>query len=335
MKKRSLRRYLYFHFLILIFLLLGLFLMLVGIYPVEKTQTAYSATRYQAVLLLLFCVVILFVMISGLFFYRLHKRLLPLQKAMEVATKNSTIPQKISIKKGKIDEIAQLEFAFNQMSQQLKESYQKEKEEEKLRQKLIADISHDIRTPLTVLRGQTAQLERENLSEKGKLTLTSLNQTISYIGELVNNLLDYSLLQAGKYPYHPQVVNIVRLVRVAVASWYPTFEQKDFRIDVCLPENHSFTWEVDPQWFNRVLNNIFQNVLRHASAGKYLAIFLDFKTEQLTIKDHGPGMGHLSANQGLGIGLTVSRYMLEQMSLEINFVSSKHGTSVQISKKLD
>lgn len=332
MKKISLRRYMYFHFLMLVFVLLLLFLMLFGVYPAKIADSYRPTNQYQETLLLLSCVVVFFVIISGLFFYHLHKRLLPLQKAIETSIENASLPEKIPSPKGKVDEIARLELAFNQMAHQLKESYLREKKEEELRKKLITAISHDIRTPLTVLRGQTAQLQKEQLSKNGFVSLQSLNQTISYIGDLVDNLLAYTLLNSEKYPYHSQQVNIVRLVRTSIASWYPIFEQKNFQIVIDLPENHSFSWKIDPQWFERVLNNIFQNVIRHANNGKYIIIRLDSDLELLTIKDHGNGLTNSSDSQGMGIGLKVSRRMLKQMSLEVKFDSSPQGTTVQIFK---
>lgn len=148
----------------------------------------------------------------------------------------------------------------------------------------------------------------------------------------MDDLLSYTLLTSGKHPFHPTSTDIVRLVRASVAEWYPAFEEKEIQLDVDLPTEKTFYWEADPKWMTRVLDNLFQNILRHAAEGKYTNIVVDVEKELIIVADRGPGMDNSSYEGGAGIGLTASNYMLKKMKLKANFTSNKNGTRVAIGR---
>ncbi|MFS8630320.1 MAG: hypothetical protein LOD92_04015, partial [Bacillales bacterium] len=86
--------------------------------------------------------------------------------------------------------------------------------------------------------------------------------------------------------------------------------EKDFEIDIDI-QTEAISWEIDPQWMERIIENLLQNVIRHASDGKYIGFFL--KDGQLLIKDHGTGFQEKSEHQGAGIGLTIVNVMINEM----------------------
>ncbi|WP_039791103.1 sensor histidine kinase, partial [Paenibacillus riograndensis] len=237
-----------------------------------------------------------------------------------------------SVQTDRMDEIDQLGSSFNWMIQQLEDSRKREHEEELLRHRLIANLSHDLRTPLTILRGHVTRLNKESMSVEGQNSLTEMNHTITRVGDLMDDLLSYTLLTSGKHPFRPTSTDIVRLVRAAVAAWYDAFEEKEIQLDVDLPAEKTFYWEADPKWITRVLDNLFQNILRHAAGGKYAHIGVDVDKEQIIIADKGPGMDHSSYGRGAGIGLSASNYMLNKMRLKADFTSDENGTRVAIGR---
>lgn len=270
---------------------------------------------------------ILFIVISMLFFYRIRKRLLHLQEAM-VAPEANGIPSTIEVTKE--DEIGRLGQSFNRMIQELEISREREQEEEKLRKELIANLSHDLRTPLTTIRGHAYRLRKEPLSSKGQESLDFIDEKVSYMGELIENLLSYTLLSTGKYPYYPEEVDINRLIRTSFAAWYPVFENLHFDIQLDIPEKQ-LIWQVDPQMFHRVLDNFFQNIYRHAKRGQFVAVRIE--NEKIVIEDHGPGMKAKSSQQGVGVGLSVVSLMLKEMQLDWTIETSEQGTRMIIKKK--
>ncbi|MGA8942778.1 MAG: HAMP domain-containing sensor histidine kinase [Thermoactinomyces sp.] len=274
-----------------------------------------------------FLVLILFIVASSLFFYNIRKRLVHLQQAMEMSGDDG-IPSSLAVKKD--DEIGRLVKSFNRMVKELKLGKERERKEEKLRKELVANISHDLRTPLTAIRGHAYSLKKEALSKSGQESLNIIDEKTDYIGQLIDNLLSYSLLTGGKYPCQPEKTDMLRLLRTSVATWYPVFEEHQFEIVLDFPEK-SFTWEVDPQWMNRILDNLFQNIVRHARDGKFVA--LRVVNESIIIEDHGPGMTGVSMQKGAGVGLSIVSLMVKEMGLNWEVETGGHGTKNIIRKE--
>lgn len=250
--------------------------------PAQKVNDLY----YTAITVF---VLVMFLTVSLMFFYRIRKRLVRLERAMGAQAANG-IPARVEVQAH--DEIGRLEAAFNRMIGQLEEGRAREREEEKLRRDLIAKLSHDLRTPLTTIQGHAHRLMREPMSDGGRESVERIMHKIGYLSRLIENLFSYSLLAAGKYPYRPDNVDITRIVREQIAVWYPAFEGDGFTIEADVPEE-SVMWTVDPVWLERVLDNYLQNVLRHAADGKYLEVRVTAdRGGAIIIADRGPGMGY-------------------------------------------
>lgn len=329
--KSLFRRFLKVHFLFIFFPLLML-IFFTAFVPDSNEKEMNMLNLFYFTVLLFGFIIVAFVVISWLFFLRLRKRLTRLQEAMSFSANNNSLPKPISVQTDRMDEIDQLGSSFNWMIQQLENSRKREYEEELLRHRLIANLSHDLRTPLTILRGLITRLNKESMSFEGQGSLAEMNHTISRVGDLMDDLLSYTLLTSGKHPFHPTSTDIVRLVRASVAEWYPAFEEKEIQLDVDLPTEKTFYWEADPKWMTRVLDNLFQNILRHAAEGKYTNIVVDVEKELIIVTDRGPGMDNSSHEGGAGIGLSAANYMLKKMKLKADFTSNENGTRVAIGR---
>jgi signal transduction histidine kinase len=269
-----------------------------------------------------------FLFFIGWFFYRLRKRLVQLENSM---TKNTTngIPHVIKVKK--LDEIGRLEQAFNKMIKMLEVKQNQKEEEEELRKELIASISHDLRTPLTIIQGHTYALQQGNRSINEQKSLQVIENKVDDLSQLIDNLLAYTLLSAGKYPLHLQEDDIVKIIRTSLAQWYPIFEKHDFQIKIELLDE-KVNWNIDPLWFMRILDNLFQNVIRHAKSGRYICVRLETIKDKavILVKDKGQGFDHQSDEKGIGIGLSIISLMLEEMNLSWKIDSSSTGTRIYI-----
>ncbi|WP_438496247.1 HAMP domain-containing sensor histidine kinase [Paenibacillus sp. IHBB 3054] len=328
--KSLFRRFLKGHFLFIFFPPIVLIFLSAFIESPFNEEELNKLNYFYVVLLLFGFIIVAFVVISWIFFLRLRKRLTRLQEVMSFSANN--FPKPISVQRDRMDEIDQLGSSFNWMIQQLEDSRKREYEEELLRHRLIANLSHDLRTPLTILRGHITRLNKEAISLEGQNSLTEMNHTISRVGDLMDDLLSYTLLTSGKHPFGPTSTDIGRLVRASVAAWYPVFEEKGIQIDVDLPAEATFYWKADPKWMTRVLDNLFQNILRHAAEGKYVHIVVDVEKELILVADRGPGMNNSSYERGAGIGLSALNYMLKKMKLKADFTSNENGTRVVIDR---
>ncbi|PYE47378.1 HAMP domain-containing histidine kinase [Paenibacillus barcinonensis] len=288
----------------------------------ERTQNnGLREFIYLAIVMVV--VFVIFILLSVLFFAKIRKRLVHLQMAM-VAPGTEGIPNPVHIRRS--DEIGHLEESFNQMVYRLTDSLQREREEEQLRKRLVAGLSHDLRTPLTVIRGHMHALHKETLSEQGIHALNRMESKMQDLSELIDNMLSYNLLTSGRYTLKLEQKDVLRMVREAAASWYPVWEKEQFEIDIDLPEA-PLMWDVDEQGMRRVLDNLFQNVVRHAASGRYIRI----STEQLqgktavVIEDHGPGIQPDSGTKGTGLGLSIVDLLIREMDLRKRVDSSDAG----------
>jgi len=295
-----------------------------------ETNSGMPISYYVTFSIILFT---LFIVVSWLFFARFRKRLLRLQSSMTLPERDG-IPQPVVVNRR--DEIGQLEEAFNHMVVQLKESMHRERKEEDLRKQLIAHLSHDLRTPLTVIRSHIYSLQKESLSVHGEESLQLIDAKIHDLSGLIDNLLSYNLLTSGRYTLVTQKHDVLRLVRESAAAWYPLWEKENFIVDVNIQEEPLF-WHVDEGWFRRILDNLFQNVVRHARSGGYIGVYNEIRHGDLAIVivDHGEGMSSSSDAKGVGIGLAIVAFLTREMGLRLETISSSEGTHVYIYREVE
>ncbi|MBC8080778.1 MAG: HAMP domain-containing histidine kinase [Gorillibacterium sp.] len=269
-------------------------------------------------------VFIFFLFTSWLFFYRIRKRLVRLEGAM-ASRDTRGIPYPVEVKRE--DEIGQLEHAFNGMISELDTGRKREQQEESLRKQLIANLSHDLRTPLTIIRSHAYSLKKDDLSESGQESIALIEAKSDDLNQLIDDLLSYTLLSAGKYPLERETTDMVRLLRTTAASWYPLFETEGFEVVVSLPD-YAIYWQVDPRWMTRILDNLLQNIVRHAKAGRYVGFYLEEKDGQsvVILEDHGPGLETPSVEKGAGIGLEIVALMVKELGLRYDLESSSGRT---------
>jgi len=295
--------------------------------PLKHIYETYGTFLFFGVI----AIILFFIVVSFLFFKSIRKRLLHLQEAMEIRDVDG-LPVEIDAKK--MDEIGQLQQSFNKMVCELRDSKNRELKEEQLRRELIANLSHDLRTPLTKIRAQSYSISKEELTEEGRQAIKAMETSIVSIDALIENLMSYTLLMASKYKCEVKEINVLRFVREQMSTWYPVFEKEGFDIDIELHSFENNEWQVDPIWLGRILDNLFQNVLRHANSGKYIGV----KTEStehydaFIIKDYGNGMKNESNAKGAGIGLSIVDIMVKGMSLDWDICSSESGTEIKIKR---
>ncbi|GAA0135287.1 HAMP domain-containing sensor histidine kinase [Paenibacillus sp. YSY-4.3] len=270
----------------------------------------------------------IFILLSYLFFRGIQKRLLRLEAAMTRVGKNG-LPEPTD--EGRPDEIGRLEQAFNHMVNQLEEGRRRERKEEELRKNLIANLSHDLRTPLTILASHLYSMGKEPLSEQGRQSLSLMETKLDDLDHLIDHLLSYNLLTSGKYALSMEPQDVYRIVRESAAAWYPVWEKAGIAVDIDLPEE-PLKWAVDTQGFRRILDNLFQNVVRHAGSGKYVGIHTaPWKGHPaLIITDRGPGLDAASSAKGAGLGLAIVELLLREMGLRLDAESSAEGARFAI-----
>jgi len=218
-------------------------------------------------------------------------------------------------------EISELSDTLNYAARELSQT-------EKLQQELIANISHDLRTPLTMIGGYSEamrDLPGEDNAENAQVIIDEVNR----LAVLVNDMLDLSKLEAGVTELKLKCYNLTASIENLLATYTKLTEQQGFTIKFA-PEQYVFV-EADAIKITQVLTNLLNNAINYSSNDKNIVIRqIITATDHIRIEvcDKGDGIEaeklpyiwqryykvdkeHRRAAIGSGIGLSIVKNILE------------------------
>ena len=268
-------------------------------------------------------------LISGLLFMVLHlwQAFHRYQAMEELSRKIDRIlhgQDEILITRSQEGELAILQSEIEKMTIRLREQTDFLQKEKVNLSNAIADISHQLRTPLTSLNLTASMLTRENISDADRLRLArDLKKSLQRIDWLIEALLKISRIDAGTVQFRQESCSVSNLITKASSPLLLSMELKEQQLIVQC-QNESFTG--DPEWSSEALGNILKNCMEHTPVGgtiRITAAETPIYTEILT-EDSGPGFspedlphlferfykGKTSSSQSIGIGLALSRMIL-------------------------
>ena len=206
------------------------------------------------------------------------------------------------------------------------------KREEISSKKMLANISHDIKTPLTVILGY---LEIMRLNHADNEMLKKVETKANQVMNLINQFFTLAKLESGDTNINLGKVNINEICRENVLEFYDILLQKDFDVDLFIPETAIFV-QGEKEALQRILYNLLSNVIRYGSDGKYLGVFLrqDKGNVYIDVVDKGKGIEQEFASnvfdrlytmedsrnreiQGNGLGLTIAKNLARQLEGDI------------------
>ena len=230
------------------------------------------------------------------------------------------------------DEIGELASSFNQMSHDLADA-------SRLRKQMTADIAHDLRTPLTVLRGYTEGLKKGSLAGSEKL-FNIMHEEVLLLQHLVEDLRTLSLADAGELKLNKRAIDPKALLERTGLAYIMQAEEKGLALRVDAPSNLPAIF-VDGERMTQVLNNLVSNALRYTSTGEIvLSGTAVHETVQLQIKDSGVGIPaeelpyifnrfyradqsrHRTVDGASGLGLAIAKAIVDAHDGKITAVSN-------------
>jgi signal transduction histidine kinase len=184
------------------------------------------------------------------------------------------------------DEVGTLARAFNQMAASLER-------QERLRRQMVTDVAHDLRTPLTNIRGQLEALQ-DGLLDASPEVLASLHEEVMFLSRLVVDLQDLSLAEAGKLRLEVAPFQVSTEVQQVLQALVPPPSNGAVpgpMVETDLPELPDAL--ADPARFRQVVLNLLSNAWTHTPEdGRILVQAREAGGEiEVSVRDTGPGIG--------------------------------------------
>ncbi len=239
------------------------------------------------------------------------------------------------------DEVDDLNRVFYNMAARIAEQVNSLKESDRLRRELIANVSHDLRTPLTALQGYLETLQLETLSEEEKRRYLGIaTRHSTQLSKLVGELFELAKLEANAAQLHKERFPLAELVQDVVQKFGLGAKQRGV-ILVADVKARPFV-HADVGFIERVLENLIDNALQYTPQGGVVSVSLTPSRQGVTVEVTDTGYGipatelpHIferfyqvsrtaKEKVGAGLGLTISQRMLEL-----------HGSQLQVASEVD
>ncbi len=219
--------------------------------------------------------------------------------------------------------------------------------------KMLSNISHDMKTPMTVILGYL-----EIMRLNGKATeemLAKTEEKARNLMELINQFFTLAKIEAGDTDLELSKIDACEVCRESILDFYEILTKADFQVDIGLPE-HAVYIQANREALQRILLNLISNVLRYGLEGKYLGLFLrtDEKHVYIDVVDKGKGIEKAFAEhvfdrlftledsrsrsiQGNGLGLAIAKNLALQLGGELSLESipyERTAFTVRLKKEL-
>lgn len=207
--------------------------------------------------------------------------------------------------------------------------------------RMLSNVSHDLKTPLTVISGyiETIQHDKQFSTQEREVLLAKVQSKVMEVAGLINTFFDLAKLESEDWQLETERIQLNEVCRKAILGYYDTLTSKDFAVHIDLPEE-SIHIEADPAALTRILENLLSNSIRYGKDGKTVGMALrqDEENVYIDVWDKGKGIqktdkdriferlytaddARTSTTQGSGLGLMIAKRLTEQMQGRINFSS--------------
>lgn len=301
----------------------------------NQNENRNTAT-YVVAIILAAAIIALFAGVMVLYITYINKHVKKPLAVLSTAMKSFATGEK----SGHLDYKGSKEFehlydSFNEMVDLLGASESQRIALEGDKQRMLAGLSHDLKTPITIIQGFTKAIKDGLVSEedKQKYLQIILNKS-SQMGDLVNQFYEYNKLEHPDFTLDCRPVDVAESARTFLAGIYDEFELRGYNLDTQITEEQ-LVCNVDAPQLMRVFENLVSNFFKYTPSGTTLAVIVEREADKAVIRilDNGPGIseesradvfeafvvGEKSRNkQGSGLGLAVCKKIIEMHGGEIS-----------------
>ena len=246
--------------------------------------------------------------------------------------------------------LAQLAAAVNNMRQKYQEEAAEYIRREEEYKQSMADISHDLRTPLTAMKGYLKLLRKEGLEpDRQKEYVEIAYDKSDTLNNLVTSLFELARLECNAYHFEREQVDVREVMEQELIAFYPEFMDRGLEPEIDLAENRMLIY-ADPTAIQRILNNLIQNVLNHGSGEIRMKSYMKEEWAWVEISNAAPNLdledvGRLftraytaeraRSHTSSGLGLSIVRAFAEQMEGAAKAELKEGRLSIKVGFPLD
>ncbi|MFC1941811.1 sensor histidine kinase [Chloroflexota bacterium] len=277
---------------------------------------------------------LLAVAIALIFTFILSRRILAPVKALTLAARRlgkGDFSQRVhSSDKGEVGELA---LSFNSMADDLEHT-------EQLRRNMVADVAHELRTPLSNLSGYLEAI-RDGVIKPDSDTIHSLNEEASTLSRLVDDLQELNLVDAGKLNLNFHQEDISELINQVVTALQHKARIKNINVSTSLPDKLTPV-SIDSHRIKQVMHNLLDNAVAHTGHGGTINVSAQQQDNvlKISVTDTGEGIpaeqlpniferfyrvdkSRTRSTGGSGLGLTITKRLVEA-----------HGGKIEVKSEL-
>lgn len=213
---------------------------------------------------------------------------------------------------------------------------------------MLVNISHDLRTPLTVLKGYSELLNKEIKTAKISSHICEMaekmNGKTDELVSMINAYFTMAKIESGDMHVEIQKVNVTEICHEVLLDYYDVLEKGQYEVDIRISDFPVYV-NADGEALKRILKNLIDNAMKHGGDGKYLGMRLEetFGRVMIQVEDHGQGIAVKEQEKiffrnyttacgvsGSGLGLTISKNLAVQMGADISMFSKPDVKTVFI-----